>query len=48
MPIFDGERLTISHGFDAWESRRFAGLYDPTGRGRPPQLTAAEHEHAQQ
>jgi len=48
MHIFAVERLTIYHWFDAWESRRFAGLYDHTGRGRPPKLTEAEQEQAQQ
>ena len=33
MHIFDVERLTIYHWFNAWESRRFAGLYDHAGRG---------------
>jgi Homeodomain-like domain-containing protein len=28
MDIFHVERLTIYHWFDAWETRRFAGLYD--------------------
>jgi hypothetical protein len=47
-PIFAGERLTISHGFEAWERRRLAGHYDHAGRGRPPKLTEAEQEHAHQ
>jgi transposase len=44
MDIFHVERLTIYHWFDAWETRRFAGLYDHKGRGRPPKLTDAEQE----
>ena len=48
MPIFAVERLTISHWFNAWESRRFAGLYDHAGRGRPHKLTEAEQEQAPQ
>ena len=48
MHIFDVERLTIYHWFDAWESRRFAGLYDHAKCGRPQKLTEAEQEHAQQ
>lgn len=48
MPIFDVERLTISHWFNAWESRRFAGLDDHAGRGRPHKLTEAEQEQAHQ
>ena len=42
------ERLTIYHWFDAWEHRRFAGLYDHAGCGRPPKLTEAEQEQAHQ
>jgi transposase len=48
MHIFAVERLTISHWFDAWETHRFAGLYDHKGRGRPPKLTIPEQEQAQQ
>lgn len=46
LPIVDVERLTLSHWFNAWESRRCAGLYAPAGRGRPHKLTEAEPEHA--
>jgi transposase len=48
MHIFSVERLTIYHWFDAWEHRRFAGLYDHAKCGRPPKLTEAEQEQAQQ
>jgi transposase len=48
MHIFDVERLTIYHWFNAWESRRFAGLSDHAGRGRPHKLTEAEQEQAHQ
>jgi transposase len=48
MHIFDVERLTISHWFDAWERRHFAGLYDHAKCGRPPQLTETEQEKARQ
>jgi transposase len=48
MHIFAVERLTIYHWFDAWARRRFAGLYDHAGRGRPPKLTDAEQEKAHQ
>jgi transposase len=34
--IFQVDRITIYNWFDHWESRRFAGLYDRKGRGRPP------------
>jgi transposase len=48
MHIFDVERLTIYHWFNAWETRRFAGLYDHAKCGRPPKLTEAEQEQAHQ
>jgi transposase len=48
MHIFAVERLTIYHWFNAWEQRRFVGLYDHAKCGRPLKLTAAEQEHAQQ
>ena len=46
MHIFDVERLTIYHWFDAWERRHFAGLYEHAKCGRPPKLTEAEQENA--
>ena len=48
MHIFAVERLTIYHWFDAWEKHRFVGLYDHAKCGRPPKLTEAEQEQAQQ
>jgi transposase len=48
MQIFDVDRLTIYHWFDAWETRHFAGLYDHKGRGRPPKLTGEEQEKVHQ
>lgn len=48
MHIFAVERLTISHWFDAWETRRFAGLYDHKKCGRPHKLTEEEQEKVQQ
>src|SRR6266850_586580 len=30
--------FTIYHWFDAWELRRFCGLYEKKGRGRRPKL----------
>jgi transposase len=42
MKVFDVDRLTIYHWFDAWEARHLAGLYDHKGRGRPPKLTSEE------
>jgi transposase len=48
MKIFDVDRLTIYHWFNAWETRRLAGLYDHKGRGRPQKLTPEEQEKVQQ
>lgn len=38
------DRVTIYHGFDAWETRRFPGLYDRTGKGRPPSCTSEQKD----
>src|SRR5215475_7515439 len=48
MHIFDVERLTIYHWFDAWECRHFAGLYDQAKCGRPHKLTETEQEKVHQ
>ena len=48
MDIFDVDRLTIYHWFDAWEAYHFAGLYDHKGRGRHPKLALEEQTKAQQ
>jgi transposase len=48
MKVFDVERLTIYHWLNAWEERRFAGLYDGKGRGRPYKLTSEEQATVQQ
>ena len=34
--IFQVDRITIYHWFNAWEQKRFPGLYDRKGPGRPP------------
>lgn len=39
--IFRVSRVTIYNWFDAWEARRFAGLYDRPGKGRTPKLNAS-------
>ena len=39
MDIFQVDRITIYHWFDAWESRHLAGLYDKAKQGRPPKCT---------
>ena len=48
VDIFDVDRLTIYHWFDAWETSHFAGLYDHKKCGRPPKLTLEEQTQAQQ
>lgn len=48
MKVFAVERLTIYNWFNAWETRRLAGLYDHKGRGRPPKLTLEEQEQVHQ
>lgn len=48
MHIFDVSCLTIYHWFNAWEMRRFAGLYDHKGRGRHPKLAIEEQEQVRQ
>ena len=35
VEIFQVDRMTISHWFHAWESRRLTGLYDQAKQGRP-------------
>src|SRR5215831_11449227 len=40
------DRLTIYHGFDAWETHHVAGLSDKKSPGRPPKLTDEEQHKA--
>src|SRR5712671_1733950 len=42
--IFQVNLFTIYHWFDAWELRRFCGLYDKKGRGRIPKLNHEQRE----
>jgi len=42
MAIFQVDRITIYHWFDAWESRHLAGLYDKAKSGRPPKCTPGQ------
>ena len=39
MDIFQVDRITLYHWFDAWESRHLAGLYGKSKQGRPPKCT---------
>src|SRR5262250_297795 len=42
LKIFQVDRITIYHWFDAWEARRLAGLYDHAKQGRPPKCTSEQ------
>jgi transposase len=42
--IFQVDRLTIYNWFNAWDSLRFVGLYDRSGRGAKGKLTPEECE----
>jgi transposase len=46
--IFHVDRMTIYHWFDAWEKRRFCGLYDQKGKGRPPSFTLEQKDQIRQ
>lgn len=46
--IFQVDRMTMYHWFDAWESRRLAGLYDQAKQGRPPKCTLAHKAQIRQ
>src|SRR5213594_743054 len=46
--IFQVDRITIYHWFDAWEAHCLCGLYDKKGRGRHPKLTQAQKEQIRQ
>src|SRR5262245_41441141 len=48
MDIFQVDRITIYHWFDAWESRHLAGLYDKTKQGRPPKCTPEQKAQIRQ
>ena len=46
--IFQVDRITIYHWFDAWKSRHLAGLYDHAKPGRPPKCTSEQKAHIRQ
>src|SRR2546425_10676039 len=45
MEIFQVDRITIYHWFNAWESRHLVGLYDQAKQGRPPKCTPEQKAH---
>ena len=46
--IFHVDRITIYHWCDAWETRRFPGLYDRKGKGRPASFTPEQKDEIRQ
>jgi transposase len=48
LKIFQVDRITIYHWFDAWESKRLVGLYDQRKQGRPPKCTPEQKEQMRQ
>jgi transposase len=46
--IFHVDRITIYNWFDAWATRRFPGLYDRKGKGRPPSFTPEQKDEMRQ
>ena len=42
--IFQVDRITIYHWFNAWEQKGFAGLYSRKGPGRPPLFTPEQRD----
>jgi len=46
--IFQVDRITIYHWFNAWEQRGLPGLYDRKGPGRPPLFNADQKEQIRQ
>lgn len=48
VQIFGVSLKTIYNWFEAWETRKFAGLYDQPGRGRKPTFTPEQKEQIRQ
>ena len=48
LKIFQVDRITIYHWFDAWEARRLAGLYDQAKPGRPAKCTPEQKAQIRQ
>ena len=48
MDIFQVDRITMYHWFDAWDSRHLAGLYDKANPGRPPTCTPEQKAQIRQ
>jgi transposase len=41
--MFNVSQQTVYNWLNAWEARRFSGLYDQPGKGCPPKLTECQH-----
>ena len=48
VKIFQVDRITIYHWFNAWEAQRLAGLYDKAKAGRPQKCTLEQKEQIRQ
>jgi len=48
MKIFQVDRITIYHWFNAWETRHLPGLYDKAKQGRPQKCTPEQKEYIRQ
>jgi transposase len=46
--IFQVDRITIYHWFNAWEQKGFPGLYSRKGPGRPPLFTRDQKDQIRQ
>ena len=46
--MFQVDRITIYHWFNAWEQKGFPGLYSRKGPGRPPLLTLDQKDQIRQ
>jgi len=45
VEIFQVDRITLYHWFNAWESRCLVGLYDQAKQGRPSKCTPEQKAH---
>src|SRR2546428_1951527 len=48
MKIFQVDRITIYHWFNAWETQRLVELYDKAKQGRPQKWTPEQKESMRQ
>ena len=48
VKVFQVDRITIYHWFDAWETQRLVGLYDKAKQGCPQKYTPEQKEYIRQ